>query len=381
MNADSNPIFNPKRLKEARLLRGFSISELAENIGISKQAISQFELGESVPKLETMLALINTLKFPKNYFYKPSKEQYIGNTFFRANSKMTKKAKEMQLQRSYIAYEIYDYLSQFIDFPKVNLPDIESPYLWTDESIEKLALKLREFWGIGENPINNVVHLLEKNGFIVFSFDTDSNLSVDAYYQHRGDRPFIFLGNDKQSAFRRQFDAAHELGHALLHPDIDNMDLLTKEAIKEIEAQANKFASAFLMPREYFTDSIKSTSLLDFIELKKYWKVSMAAIIYRCKDLGIIDESRYTSLQKQISMKKMRINEPLDNLYSLQKPVLMKKGIELLLKSNHKGPENILSDLSFPKDDVEILCNLPIGSLNLNNTEPTVKLIPEIKVP
>ena len=73
-------------------------------------------------------------------------------------------------------------------------------------------------------------------------------------------------------------------------------------------------------------------------------------------------------------MKKMRINEPLDNLYPLPKPVLMRKGIELLLKSNYKGPENILSDLSFPKDDVEILCNLPIGSLNLKTTEPKVKL-------
>jgi len=381
MKADLNPIFNPKRLKEARLLRGFSISELAGKIGISKQAISQFELGESIPKLETMLALINTLKFPKNYFYKPSKEQYVGNTFFRANSKITKKAKEMQLQRSYLAYEIYDYLNQFIDFPKVHLPNIDSTDFWTEDSIEKLALMLREFWGLGENPINNMVHLLEKNGFMVFAFDTDSNLAVDAYYQHRGDRPLIFLGNDKQSAFRRQFDVAHELGHALLHTDIDTIDLLSKEAIKEIEMQANKFASAFLMPRKHFIASIKSTSLLDFIELKKYWKVSMAAIIYRCKDLGIIDVAKYTSLQKQISMKKMRVNEPLDNLYPLQKPVLMKRGIELLLNSNHKKPENILFDLSFPKDDVETLCNLPIGSLNFKNTEPTVTLISEIQVP
>lgn len=379
MKFDSNPAFNPKRLKEARLIRGFTISELAEKISVSKQAVSQFELGESTPKLETMLAIINILKFPKSYFNKPSKEQFVGNTFFRANSKMTKRLKEMQLHRSYMAYEIYDYIDQYIDFPKLNIVDIDYSKGWDDESIENLTLQIRDKWGLGDSPINNIVHTLEKNGYIVFSLDTDSDNAVDAYYQHRGDRPFIFLGNDKQSAFRRQFDGAHELGHAFLHPDIEDINLVNKEDIKVIEGQANKFASAFLMPAEAFKNTITSTSLIHFIELKKYWKVSMAAMIYRCKDLGIIDDGKYTSLQKQISMKKMRLNEPLDNVYPIQQPVIMKKSIELLLKAKVKTAEDILFDLKFPREEIEMLCSLERDTLALNQGEPTVRLVKEFQ--
>lgn len=68
MNVRKEPIFNPRRLKEARLIRGLTIRELAEKIGVTKQAISQYELGEHIPKSETMMAIINTLQFPKNFF-------------------------------------------------------------------------------------------------------------------------------------------------------------------------------------------------------------------------------------------------------------------------------------------------------------------------
>ncbi|MEK3735210.1 helix-turn-helix transcriptional regulator [Paenibacillus sp. FSL M8-0334] len=98
-----------------------SISELAGRIGVSKQAISQFELGESVPKAENMMALIHELRFPKSFFYGES-EHYVGNTFFRANATASKKSREMQLNKSYLAGYIFDYLRNYIDFPALNLP-------------------------------------------------------------------------------------------------------------------------------------------------------------------------------------------------------------------------------------------------------------------
>ncbi|RKJ61171.1 helix-turn-helix domain-containing protein, partial [Butyricicoccus sp. 1XD8-22] len=237
MNVSKEPIFNPKRLKEARLIRGLTIRELAEKIGITKQAISQFELGEHAPKPETMMAIINTLKFPKNFFYKDFKEQYVGNTFFRANATATKKSKEMQLNKTMLAGYIYDYLSDYIEFPELNLPDTSQFNSdWDKELIEDLASKVREHWGIGDKPIANIVHLLERNGIMVFSVDTDSQ-KVDAFCQHRTGRPFIFLGNDKQSAFRRQFDGGHELGHILMHADIDDQEILSREENKILEKQ------------------------------------------------------------------------------------------------------------------------------------------------
>jgi Zn-dependent peptidase ImmA (M78 family)/DNA-binding XRE family transcriptional regulator len=369
-------VFNPKRLREARLVRGLTISDLAIGIGVSKQAVSQFELGEHKPKTETLLALINTLQFPKNFFYKEYKEQYVGNTFFRANATATKKSKEMQYHKAIMAGYIYEYLSDYIEFPELNLPDISTltASVWKVEQIESLAKLVREFWGIGENPISNIVHLLERNGIMVFSVDTDS-LKVDAFCQHRSGRPFIFLGNEKQSAVRRQFDSAHELGHILMHEDIDNQELLSREEFKVMESQANRFASALLLPAEAFTKTVTSTSLLHFVELKKYWHVSIGAMIYRSRDLGIIDESKYTSLQKQMSMKKMKTREPLDDLMPVPKPVVLKKSILMLLEHKLKNELQLIQEMGVPQDHIEMLCDLEKGTLNFKEAEPTIKLV------
>ncbi|MGE7094401.1 helix-turn-helix domain-containing protein [Lysinibacillus sp. NPDC048646] len=375
MNVSKEPIFNPKRLREARLIRGLTISDLANKIGITKQAISQFELGEHTPKSETMMAIINTLQFPKNFFYKEFKEQYVGNTFFRANATATKKSKEMQYNKSMLAGYIYDYLSDYIEFPELNLPDnIHVNADWDNDLIEDLAKRVREQWGIGDKPIANIVHLLERNGIMVFSVDTDSQ-KVDAYCQHRTGRPFVFLGNDKQSAFRRQFDGGHELGHILMHADIDNQEILNREENKILEYQANRFASSFLLPADAFTKTVTSTSLLHFVELKKYWQVSIGAMIYRCKELNLIDESRYTSLQKQISMKKMRTKEPLDDVFPLQEPVVLKKSILMLLENDVKNELQLIQEVSVPQEYIEMLCNLDKGTLNFKEPEPTIRLV------
>ena len=376
MEFNREPKFNPKRLKEARLIRGLTISELAEVIGVSKQAVSQFELGDITPKTETVMAIINTLKFPKSFFYREFKEQNIGNTFFRANATATKKSKEAQYNKSLLAGYLYDYLSEYIEFPELNLPDISnfSTCDWDNESIEALALQVREFWGIDDKPITNIVNLFERNGIIVFSVNTESE-KVDAFFQQRKGRPFIFLGNEKQSASRRQFDGAHELGHLLMHDYIHNQDILNSTEFKQMENQSNRFSSAFLLPAKPFAKTVTSTSLIHFIELKRYWNVSIAAMLYRCLDLKIIDESRYTSLVKQMSMKKMRTKEPLDDVIPLQEPVILRKSVQLLLDKKIKNELELIQEMSVPQEYIEMFCNLDSGSLNFKEPEPAIRLV------
>lgn len=365
--------FNPKRLREARMVRGMSMMELAESIGVSKQAISQFELGESVPKAETMMALIHALGFPKSFFYKQN-EQYVGNTFFRANVTATKKSREMQLNKSLLAGYVVDYLEKWIEFPQLNLPDTKSftNSEWDIASIERLANHTREYWGLGDSPIGNIVNLLERNGIMVFSMHMDRE-KIDAFCQHRRGRPFIFLGNDKQSAARRQLDGAHELGHRLMHEDVNN-DLLSRDEFKRVEEQANRFASALLLPAEAFARTVTSTSLLHFVELKKYWKVSMAAMIYRCRDLSLITEGKYTSLFKQMSMKRMRTKEPLDDVIPIPEPVIMRKSIQMLLENKVKNELQLVHEMGVPQEYIEMLCSLEPGTLNVKEPEAAVRL-------
>lgn len=162
------------------------------------------------------------------------------------------------------------------------------------------------------------------------------------------------MGNDKQSAVRRQLDGAHELGHRLMHEDVNN-DLLSRDEFKRIEEQANRFASAFLLPAEAFAQTVTSTSLLHFVELKKYWKASIAAMIYRCKDLGLITESKYMSLFKQMSMKRMRIKEPLDDAIPVPEPVVLRKSIQMLIENNVKNELQIIHESGVPQEYIDVV--------------------------
>ena len=101
----------------------------------------------------------------------------------------------------------------------------------------------------------------------------------------------------------------------------------------------------------------------------------MGAMIYRCFDLGLIDESRYTSLQKQMSMKKIRTKEPLDDVFPLQQPVVLKKSILMLLENNVKNELQLIQEMAVPQEYVEMLCNLEKGTLNFKEPEPTIKLV------
>lgn len=311
-------VFNPRKLKEARLARGLTILELAEILNVTKQAVSQFELGNAMPKAETMMAIINALELPRMYFYEHDEQEYIGNTFFRKSSTTPKKVLDMQRARANWVYRIYSYLEKYINFPRLNIPNtsIFGNKEWSTETIEELASYVRKKWDLGDKPILNMINVLEKNGIIVAELNI-GNEKVDAFCQFRSGRPLVIVGDDKGSAVRRQFDLAHELGHLLMHSWVEDQEQLTKEEYRRIEDEANHFASSFLLPESSFRKTVKTNYTLDdYVELKKYWRVSIAAMIMRAKEVRIISENRYTYLQKLISMKKMR-KKNLSTMYYL----------------------------------------------------------------
>lgn len=368
--------FNPNQLNEARVARGLTIKELAEAISVTKQAVSQYELGISIPKPEVMMSICKTLEMPRAFFYDEDDDEVKGNTFFRASTTISKKVREMQRKRVNWLYRIHSYLDKYVDFPELNLPNTTclAEEEWDKDSIEELSVLVRNHWKLGDKPITNMVNLLENNGIVVASLQL-GNEKIDAFCQPRSANYYILLGEDKQVAVRRQFDAAHELGHLLMHHDIDNQDKLTKEEFKVMEQQANQFASSLLLPEDAFRSLVASSFTLDdYKELKKYWRVSISAMIMRAKDLGIISESRYTSLQKQISMKKWRQKEPLDDVLPVPSPTALRKAVLALLESGLKDELQIAFELKLNSNDIEMLCNLESGTLSVKEVEPVIKL-------
>ncbi|MGC5327005.1 helix-turn-helix domain-containing protein [Brevibacillus sp. SYSU BS000544] len=359
--------FNPNRLRAARVYEGMSIAELSGLIGVSKQVISQYENGKAKPSLETLLKIMNVLNFPREYFYLPDRNNSrVGGAFFRSALTATKITKDSQIEKLESLTEAFTILDEYIDFPKLNIPVFEIEKLDLSE-IELIAEQTRQYWGLGLEPINNIINLLERNGVIFSSFETTSH-KIDAFSQtqlvHDEERFFIILGSDKQSAVRRHFDAAHEIGHKILHSHIESIDDLTKEEYRDMERQADYFAASFLLPRSKFlSDLVSPVNLNQFVELKKKWKVSIGAMVIRAYLLGAINYNQYQYMMRQMSKNGWRTKEPLDDVLVVPDPTVLRKAVDLLLMNNVIKAKDILQRLGLPQNKAESILNLKKGSL------------------
>jgi len=270
--------------------------------------MSQYEKGIIAPKSEVLFQLVSVLKFPLAFFTEiDNGTTKVENTFFRSISSAKTLDLNTQEIKAEIIVRLYNFLNGYVNFPKLKLPDIDYKNA-TD--IEDAVLMLRGFWGLNNDPIINIVDLLEKNGIIVSSIDTDSS-KIDAFTQiHRINDHHQFcvvLGNDNQSMVRRNYDAAHELGHIILHRKLANIKELSNVEFKKMEIEANQFAASFLLPKnDFFADLVNPTNLEAYLELKKKWRVSVPTMVMRAKQLGRVNNLKYQNLMKLISYKKWR---------------------------------------------------------------------------
>ena len=383
--------FNGERLKLARIYRNMTASELAEKLGVTRQAILQYEKNEIKPKLEMEFKIITTLRFPKDFFYKKDNlnNLLIENTFFRALSTTKKIDLQTQEEKTKIIVYIYNFLSNYFNYPELSLPEIDVNIdLENRNNIEDIAIKVRNYWKLGEKPIENMVNLLENKGIIVSTLNIN-NKKIDAFTQvHRVNnvnKYCVVLSNDKQSVARRNFDAAHELGHIILHSNIEKLDELTSEEQRKLEEQANFFAASFLLPKnEFFNDLIQPLNLEYYKELKKKWKVSIAAMVMRARQLGRINNSQYVELVKTMNYRKWKTREPLDNKWKLQQTILFKKSIEML--KNNKiltGSQFVYeigkSGIPMYANDLEELKKKKKGTLSDYNKENKEDVVLEFK--
>lgn len=379
--------FNGQRLRQARLYNGLSINDLAEILGVTKQAISQYETQNVTPEFEKMRILTEKLKFPSSYFFQ--KDIYDVNaktTYFRALLSANKNARlQQQVKLKHLAI-IYQVLNKYLEFPNLNIPKFK----YDDKlDFEQIALDLRNYWDIGEKPIDNISHLLEKNGIIVASYPVNQN-NIDAYSQklkvEGNDRYIIVLSNDKNLATRSNFDAAHELGHILLHDWNIDIEELPREDFKQQEREANYFAAAFLLPKNAFLRdvSLYPRDLKYYIELKKKWKVSISAMLIRANRLGVLTDNQYQYLMKQMAINNWRKREPLDNVLIKQEPILLNKSIEILMQNNIFNPQEFMDELaenqlSMKPEEVEMLLNLDKGTLSIEQKNESIASIIKIR--
>ncbi|MDD3927565.1 MAG: XRE family transcriptional regulator, partial [bacterium] len=354
--------------------RGMTIEELAGKLGVSKQTISQYENNKTDTPFDKILVLSQELGFPYEYFIQ-SKTFNIksGSTYFRSLLKTNKKYRlEQTIKMEHLAV-IYSILKEYVEFPALNLPELKA-YASPTEA----AYSLREFWRLNNEPLTDVVRLLEENGIIVTMFPTSTD-DIDAFSQRMeiNDREIflVALSENKDTAARTHFDIAHELGHIILHEWTEDVEVLSREQFKDKEKEANEFASSFLMPEVSFLRDVSAypTDLDYYKQLKRKWKVSIAAMLYRSCDLGAITQNQYQYMIRIMQKNNWRKSEPLDNILKTAKPSLLSDAVDVLLLNNVFTSSEFMKELAseglaMSSDEVETLLNLPTDTLK---TKPT----------
>lgn len=353
--------FVPQRLLAAREARGLTATELADLTGVTRQSISAYEKGKQTPSPMVLTRISEKLNLPSAFFLKRPYQRDQNPISFRSLSAATKRARIRAEMRLDWLKETIDYLSQFVDLLPVNVPNFDvgkDPSVLSLEEIEDIAAKCRREFGLGDGPISNMVRLLENHGVIVTRQELNAP-KLDAFSKWFSSNgvPIVVLGADKHSAVRSRLDAAHELGHLVLHCSVRKMGAF----IKIVEAQAFRFASAFLLPAETFTRDFGFPSLDTLWMLKSKWKVSIGAMVKRCQELGIIDEDHATRLWINYNRRGWKKKEPLDDTLPVEEPVFIRRCIELIVREKVQSREDILTGLSLTDSDVEDLTGLPRG--------------------
>ncbi|HDR7517141.1 helix-turn-helix domain-containing protein [Bacillus mobilis] len=378
--------FNGNRLREARRFRAKSITDLSNDIGVTKQMVSKYENNKAVPSLEILFRIISNLNFPREFFFgEDTFDMETEGTFFRSRLTSTQKEKKPSEFTKNMTVLIRDFLEGYIDFPKVP----KKPMINNDHSIEELAYQVRKELGLSDKPVNNILRLLEEQGFVVSlisnkmdkvdAFSSQTKINGNIYYT-------VVLEGEEYSYYRQQFSIAHELGHWVLHSEVLDPQSLEKDEYKEMEDEANEFAACFMLPKEAFSRdvSLEPLNLDYYVHLKKKWQVSIGAMVMRAFNLGIISSEDYQKLQRQISYRKWRITEPLDTVKTISKPIALKQAVELLVENNvFKGyeiPKEIFKkyNVLLPTEFIEEITNVDKGYLEYQEPQ-IVKLIHEGK--
>lgn len=299
-----------ERFKSARLMKGFSLQDLADALDnqLSRQALHRYEKGEVMPDSERINLLSKALDVNPGYFFQRTKVE-LGEVEFRKLSKMPQK------EASIIKEKTKEYLSRYLELEEILGLDVEfeNPLknfgiITSYDQVNNAAKQLREYWGIGNGAIFNVVELLEDKNIKVVKLDVDEDFDGLQTFVN-GTIPVVAYNVKKANKPDRiRLTLLHELAHLLLtFGDI---------TLKQKETLCFQFAGAMLLPEETLRSELgdhrNKLSINELGNIKKQYGISMQAIVMRAKDCGIINEhytKQFFFLIKQMNWK---VDEPVE---------------------------------------------------------------------
>lgn len=368
------PLFIGKNLTNIRILHELSRSQLAEELGVTEQAVWQYENGYVSPKLEIINKMKSLFKVKSSYFYR---DDLLANGYSMNNVRLQSIAYRSETINSAIKTQSELVHVQFLDafirrvgkkikYPPNILLGLRKKIikflntnqdLGREEQIKAAAILARTEIELPPNTNKNLLFYLEKAG--AFIFEKSIGETIDAYsLWTEDDHPYIVIGTIKKSAVRRNFDLAHELGHLLLHYKVE-FNMLDKLTYKKMEAEANLFASEFLLPEDEFRKDcinlIKISNPDSYIDLKMKWMASLQAMAMRANQLEILTHQQFRYFFMSMNKKGYRKIEPLDNDIPIERPMKIQSILQLLFEKGEYSVSSLTEDL---KVDIGFLARI-----------------------
>lgn len=295
------------RLHRARKAAGLSLRDLAESVGVSHAAIKKYEDGVAMPSSDILIRLSRTLKVRSEYFFRPDPVTLVGIEY-RKHSTLPKKRLDA------ITHEVIDQIERrmelenlFPQSPVKTFATVKSlaTVITSIDQIEQIAESVRKRWDLGSDPIPDLIDVLETNGIRVFMTEADADNKFDGLAARVKGMPIVVVGRHWPGD-RQRFTLAHELGHLMLEARLaDTLDE---------ETACNRFAAAFLFPRASVLQELgehrNAIELKELGLLKEEFGLSMAGILYRALELGIITAAYFTEQIKLFRSKGWDRKEP-----------------------------------------------------------------------
>lgn len=302
----TNPIFAQK-LKQLRLSRGWTLDELVARIGgiVTKQSLSKYELGLAQPSAPILTKIASVFNMKTIQLLTEPKYR-IELIAYRKKCALRKKE---QTRIENLVKENFE--------ERLKIQDIVCPNAILDipihkfsvnrlEDVEEAADKIRFEWNLGEDQILSVTGLLENK--LVHVLEIDANEKFDGMvavaYDDGSVRGVAIVVRKGTPGERQRLNLSHEIGHLVLK---------ISKSVNE-EKAAFRFGEAFLAPKEWILKEVgnKRTAINfeELIILKQKFGMSIQAILYRLKDLGIISEAYFTQCFRHINRLGWKKQEP-----------------------------------------------------------------------
>lgn len=323
---------NPEMIRMARDARAITQGQLSNALGLTQGALSKIETGLLPFPEERMDKLCRTLRYPPPFFSQAWSYETAPARLYRrrksvAQGVLAQRGAEMNIVKHQVAA-----LLRSVEPLQRRFPCCEPESFRGGAAA--VAIKVRQEMRLPAGPLPNLVQLLEDSGVIIIPFHFGMR-QIDACADWIDGQPIIFLA-DHLCPSRQRFTLAHEFAHLVMHQRWEDTS----------DEQADAFAGEFLLPRAEIKSQLLPMNLKRYMQLKCYWRVSVAALLKQSDLIGVGSGYQRRQMWQLLSARGYRLAEPGENLLPREEPNTLRN-----LVAMHK------SELGYSDDQLaQLLC-------------------------